>query len=529
MEGTDSNAKLEQALQQVALLEKRLRKTEQQLQSSEQQRHSVQRQLDWFKRQIFGEKSERRLASDPRQLCLGELVSETPPAPSETVRAYQRRTSKRTGDDRGDESLLRFDETVPIEVIESAPEEMKTLPESAYERFPDKISYRLAQRPGAYVVLKYVRKVIKIKADSRLLSSPAPSSIFERSFVDVSLVANLFIDKLLYHLPLYRQHQRLAACGITLSRASLTAWFHRAADLLEPIYFAQLSSILQSEILLMDETPIRAGPVKKGKLSKGWYWPLFGDKSEVAFPFAASRSGKFAREVLGEFCGTLVTDGYPVYDRIAQTSDSIQHAQCWVHARRMFLKAEAQEPERTAKALAFIRALYEIEASIAGFPNEQRSSVRAERSKIVVDEFFLWLRDEIHRGIFLPKDPFLAAANYAFDREKALRVFLEDPAVPLDTNQVERALRPIPLGRKNWLFCWTEVGAEYVGQVQSLLATCKLHDVDPYTYLVDVLQRVATHPAWDVHLLTPRLWKENFADNPMRSDLDSKLRKNADH
>ena len=119
----------------------------------------------------------------------------------------------------------------------------------------------------------------------------------------------------------------------------------------------------------------------------------------------------------------------------------------------------------------------------------------------------------------LPKDPLSKALKYAQSRHASLQVFLGDPAVPIDTNHLERSLRPIPMGKKNWLFCWTEIGAERVGIIQSLLVTCKLHGIDPYTYLVDVLQRISIHPASRVIELTPREWKTRFADNPLRSDL----------
>ena len=145
---------------------------------------------------------------------------------------------------------------------------------------------------------------------------------------------------------------------------------------------------------------------------------------------------------------------------------------------------------------------------------------RAENSKPIVDEFFSWLHKAFEKQILLPSSPFTKAASYALKRESALRVFLEFPDVPLDTNEVERALRPIPMGKKNWLFCSTEVGARYIGIIQSLIQSCRLQGVDPYTYLVDVLQRIDTHPAIEVHLLTPRLWKEHFAENPLRSDID---------
>src|SRR5262249_1364282 len=125
----------------------------------------------------------------------------------------------------------------------------------------------------------------------------------------------------------------------------------------------------------------------------------------------------------------------------------------------------------------------------------------------------------LRERLLLPTNPFTKAAAYALEREAGLRVFLGDPDVAIDTNHLEREIRPIAVGRKNWLFCWTEIGAKYVGIVHGLIATCSLHGVDPYVYLVDVLQRVATHPATDVQLLTPRLWKERFAANPLRSAL----------
>ena len=146
--------------------------------------------------------------------------------------------------------------------------------------------------------------------------------------------------------------------------------------------------------------------------------------------------------------------------------------------------------------------------------------MRRERSLAVVEEFFKWLKYEFADLMLLPSSPFSKAASYAIERKASLSVYLADPAVPIDTNHLERALRAIPMGRKNWLFCWTEVGAEYVGKIQSLLVTCRLHGIDPYTYFVDVLQRVSVTKALDVADLTPRCWKELFAQAPLTSDLD---------
>ena len=169
--------------------------------------------------------------------------------------------------------------------------------------------------------------------------------------------------------------------------------------------------------------------------------------------------------------------------------------------------------------MARIASLYKAEENLNQLAPEKRQAKRALHCKPIVEEFFEWLRKLQVQQTLLPTSPFTKALAYALEREKELKVFLENPDVPLDTNHLERQIRPIAIGRKNWLFCWTEVGAKYTGVAQSLLSTCVLHDVDPFTYLVDVLQRLETHPASKVHELTPRLWKEKFAGNPIPATL----------
>ena len=254
-------------------------------------------------------------------------------------------------------------------------------------------------------------------------------------------------------------------------------------------------------------------------MKTGYFWPVYGDQNEVAFPFATSRAKKEAEEILGAYCGTLLTDGYTAYERWAEKREDVTHALCWSHTRRGFVKAEDVEPERSAEALGRIRELYAIEKEIRAkkLDGEEKQLDRVERSRPLVEAFFTWLKTEMVESALLPTNPFTKAAHYALDREKGLEVFLSDPDVPMDTNHLERALRPIPLGKKNWMFCWTEVGAEKVGWAQSLIATCRIHGIDPYTYLVDVLQRVDSHPQARVEELTPRRWKECFGDQPMTS------------
>jgi transposase len=487
----------------------------------------LKQQLEWFKRQLFGSKSERRpVTPSGDQLWLGEPMADDVASSAReiTVDAHTRRASPSRS--RSDEARIRFDASVPVETVEIPNLEVPTDQLDQYEIVSEKVTTRLAQRPAAYVVLRIVRKVLKRRTDGRFTCPPAPITVLEKSPVDVSFLAGMLIDKMAYHLPLYRQHQRLAAHGIRLGRSTLTSYFHRSADLLEPIYEAQLASILQSDVLAMDETPIKAGrkkgkPPDRGKMKQGYFWPIYGDRDEVAFPFAPTRAHRIVPELLQGFSGTLISDGYQAYDRFADAMSQVVHAQCWVHVRREFVKAEPMEPRLAGEALDLIGKLYvrEEEAQALGSP-EKILAHRRENSRPIVDAFFQTMAKAQSERVLLPTNPYLKAITYANNREKALRVFLDHPGVQLDTNHVERAIRPIAIGRKNWLFCTTEVGAHYLGVVQSLLTTCRLHDVDPFAYLVDVLQRVQIHPAKLVRELTPRLWKKRFADQPLQSMLD---------
>jgi len=484
----------------------------------------LSRQVEWFKRQLFGSKSECRVV-DPegRQLWLGEEQGDQrrTTEPGITVASHQRRRQPRP--DEHDDTELRFDESVPVEEIRLQP------PAGAHVGvvISEKVTCRLAQRPGVYVVLKYIRPVVK-RSDGTLTCPPAPASVFGKSVADVSLLANMAVDKFRYHLPLYRQHQRMAASGIHLARSTLTGLILRSAELLEPIYHAQLASILRSAVVTMDETPIKAERTGHGTMRTAYFWPVFGDHNEIAFPFSPTRSAAVVREVLGEYCGVLLSDGYRAYESYAAEIERLVHAQCWSHTRRGFVKAESAEPELAGGALDIIARLYEQDSALKRtyLPDDKKLERRTERCKPLVDEFFEWLKTTLAERVLLPSNPFTEAAGYALAREAGLRVFLEYPNVPIDTNHLEREIRPIALGRKNWLFCWTELGAECVGIFQSLLSTCRLQGIDPYVYLVDVLQRVETHPASQVERLTPRLWKEHFATDPLRSDLD-RLVKNA--
>ena len=480
-------------------------------------------QVAWFQRQLFGRKSEKRLIEpNAQQGTLGvafDAVPDVLPSGKKTRVAGHERKRKQPG---GDESTLFFDENkVPVEVIAVPNNEIEGLDPEDYEVIGERVSHRLAQRPGSYVVLKYVRPVIK-RRDTQTLSCPAaPMGVIEGSRADVSFIAGLLVDKFYYHLPLYRQHQRLEHAGIKVSRPWLTQLAQSALALLEPIYQAQWQSILASRVKKMDETPIKAGREGPGKMRTAYFWPVMGEDDEICFHYHPSRQHRHVKETLGEHLpvgSVLLTDGYAAYDRYCEKT-GIAHAQCWTHCRRTFVEAEEIEPERVAEALDQIGVLYRIEAELRekSLKGEARRAWRQQHAKPAALRFFTWIDAQFAAQGLLPSSKFTKALAYARERRDGLLLYLDDPDVDIDTNSLERALRAIPMGRRNWLFCWTEVGAQQVSIVQSLLVTCKLHEIDPYDYLVDVFQRVGQHPASRVEELTPKLWKQHFASNPLRS------------
>lgn len=297
----------------------------------------------------------------------------------------------------------------------------------------------------------------------------------------------------------------------------------QGSQLLEAIFDAQLASICSGHVITMDEVPVKAGQAGHGKMKATYFWPVYGDHDEVCFPHFESRRHEHVQQALGAKLSpgaVLLSDGYAAYEAYAKKTGII-NAQCWAHSRRGIFEAKDAEPRAAGQALEQIAALYKVEEHIRvhKLTGDAKRLHRLMHSKPLVDKFFDWVDKQFEQLGLLPSNPLTKALAYVRERRPGLSVFLEDPAVAIDTNHIERALRPIPMGRRNWLFCWTEVGAKHVGIVQSLIATCRLQGIDPYTYLVDVLQRVGQHPAARVAELTPRQWKTLFADNPMRSDL----------
>ena len=410
----------------------------------------LKKQVSFFKKQLFGAKSEKRFCIDfnSKQLYLGELLFGEPkekeePKPETEDISYSR-TKRKKGKLSGnvnESGGLQFSEDVPVVTVKLPNPELEGLSEEDYEVIKTTKSYTLAQQPIVYTVIEYVQDTVKIKESKKISINPKFPSPLEGSYADVSLLANILVDKFCYHLPLYRQHQRIKSSGIRINRANLTNYVHKSLDLLSPIYKAQLASIKEGEVIWMDETPMKAGVSKnKRQMKSGYLWSVYGSRDEVAFHYSPSRGQKVIQEILDDdFSGVLQTDDHSAYSSYVSKMDDIEHALCWSHLRRKILKAEESEPELVEKALCFIRKLYSIEEKGKKLEAEKLLKLRGDKSKLIVDAFFEWLRVSFSENVLLPSNAFTEGANYALSNEEALRVFLANPSVSLDTNHLECA------------------------------------------------------------------------------------------
>ena len=367
---------------------------------------SLRAQLEWFKRQIFGAKSERYAAQpEGAQMHLGEhlgeLLAVPPPAPEAVreVKPHQRRAARSDFADGGASAPFFDAAKVPVVAIEVPCPQAAGLAPEQYEVVGHKESHRLAQRPGAYVVLKYRRAVIK-RLDTRTLHcAPAPVGVIEGSRADVSFAAGVLLDKFQWHLPLYRQHQRLVEAGFTLSRQWLTSLVGQSAGLLQPIYDAQLESIRRCRVKAVDETPIKAGRAGPGKMRAGYFWPVYGEHDEVCFAYFGSREHRNVVELLGpeQSAGAvLLSDGYGAYEAYAKKT-GVVHAQCWAHMRRDFHDALSAAPAEADCALRLIAQVYAVEEEIRArkLGAEHKRVHRLSYAKPHVERFFAWADERV--------------------------------------------------------------------------------------------------------------------------------------
>ena len=353
-----------------------------------------------------------------------------------------------------------------------------------------------------------------------VLQAPAPARLVEGGIPTEATVAHVLVAKYADHLPLYRQAQIYARQGVNLDRSTLADWVGKAAFLLRPVHARLFERLKASDKLFADETTAPVLDPGRGRTKTGQLFayarddrPWGGsDPPGVAYLYAPDRKAEQPIRHLQGFAGTLQVDGYAGYKVLAERH-AVNLAFCWSHVRRKFYELAQSGPAPIAtEALARIAALYQVEADTRGCSAEERRAARQARSLPIVAALEPWLKEKL--GLVSQKSKLAEAIRYALSRWQGLSRFLYDGRIEIDSNVVERAIRPIALNRKNALFAGSDGGGEHWAVIASLVETCKLNAIDPQAYLGDVIARiVAGHPQSEIDDLLP--WA--YATEPLKA------------
>ena len=462
----------------------------------------------------FGRRSEK-LSAD--QLSLWEEALETEIAAVETeLDAVLADSAAATSPESAPRTPLRrhpgrrkLPDTLPRVEVRHAPESC-TCGECGLplETIGEEVSEKLDYVPGHFQVIRHVRPKLACRPCGSLESPALPAQVIDKGLPTARLVAQVLTAKYLDHLPLYRQEAQYQRAGVPLSRSTLSSWLGQGEYWLSLLAGACKEALLTGKILHADETPLPVLHPGSGKTHKAYLW-VYRSQADashpiVVFDYAPDRKGIHPQRFLGDWQGILQTDDYSGYDALYRKGGIVE-AGCWSHVRRHFYDIDQSAPSPIAQnALLRIRKLYEIEAEIKDAPPERKAQSRRQRAGPLLESFHAWLT-EVQMQV-APKSAIAKAISYALKRWQALTLYLDNGHLSIDNNAVERALRGVAIGRKNYLFAGNDAGGERAAAFYTLIETCKLNGVEPFAYLSDVLDQLPTLPAKKLHELLPWNW-----------------------
>jgi transposase len=458
---------------------------------------------------IFGSRQERFIPADPAspQLSLGIT---TEPVATATITATKQISYTKTAVAVEPKPLvhpgrMKLPEHLRREQIIIEPSEDI----SGCKKMSEEVTEVLEYEPGELYVKQYRRPKYAKPDNSGVLIGQLPSRPLEKAMAGEGLLAQIITDKYIDHLPLHRQMQRFERSGVKLAYSTLTDWVSSSCALITPLFEALKAEVLQSNYLHADETPIKViDKDKKGETHRGYYWVYQNSINKIVlFDYQEGRGREGPAEILKDFTGYLQTDGYVAYDVFAERK-GITLIHCMAHARRMFNDALDNDEARASYALQEIQRLYAIERRCRenSLSFEQVKCIRQAESVPVLTKLDAWKKEQyIHT---LPKSAIGKALAYSIERWERLSLYTQDGMLNIDNNPVENTIRPVALGRKNYLFAGSHEAAKRSGMLYSLLGTCKMHGVEPHSWLKDVLSRIADHPVNKVHQLLPHRYKK---------------------
>lgn len=459
----------------------------------------LKHELGELKRMIFGAKSERFIAPIPNQPTLFEI-----PEPEVIEKPKEEITYTRSKPEPKNHPLrLELAAHLPrkAEVIEPA-----DLPEGAI-KIGENITEVLDYVPATVFVRQIVRPKYIISQDdeqTRIITAPLPSLPIPKGNAGAGLLAHILVSKFVDHLPFYRQVQIFKRQQLTIPESTIGGWFNASCRLLEPLYNTLKSRLVTTDYLMADETPI---PVltndKLGATHKGYHWVYYdpGNKM-VCFDYQKTRGREGPDELLKKFIGHLQTDGYTAYNNLKNGANITQLA-CMAHARRKFEHAKDNDPALASEALVMFHQLYEIErdARDEGLTHDEIKLLRQEKSAPILLKMETWLNDKLNK--VLPKSAIGQAIAYTLTLWPRLIRYIDQGRFNIDNNLIENSIRPVALGRKNYMFAGSHDAAQQAAIVYSLLATCKINNVEPFEWLSNTLSVISNHPADQLFKLLP--------------------------
>ncbi len=474
--------------------------------------------LEQLLRQRYGRRAEK---VDPNQLALfaRELleVAQAEPVRPEAPPASQSRRANGHGRRRLPKDLPRKRVEYPV------PADELPCPECGHERVKigEEVSEQLEYVPASLYVVEHVRpKYACRQCEGHVVIAGKPYQPIEKGLPGPGLLAHVITSKYADHLPLHRMEGILRRHGVEISRSTTCGWMASCADLLEPLWRIMKKEVLTSRVIHTDDTPVPVQDEDRDRTRTARLWVYVGDRRNphTVFDYTPNRSRDGPVRFLGDYEGYLQADAFGGYDGI-YAAGKVKEVACWAHARRKFFEAQTTDPARALEAVARIKRFYEVEDETRELSPEERQKLRAERSQSLLNDFRHWL--DARSQEVLPKSPLGEAIRYARGNWEALVRYVEDGELAIDNNAAERALRCVAVGRKNWMFVGSDRGGRTAAILYSFVATCKVHGIDPFAYLRDVLTRYSAHPARRIAELLPSNWKP--AQNPCYRENSAQL------
>lgn len=493
----------------IALLQteqKTVQNYEKRLAQKEQTERWLNEQIAQLKRMIYGQKRERFEAdasqtslpfeADPQQIQVQQQEL------TEKI-TYVRKTQSRPNH----KGRVALPDHLPVEEIEIYPEgdlsEMVCIGKQVTEE--------LELEPARFFIKRYIRYKYAPKDSDGVVIGELPERVIDKGIPGPGLLATILVDKYVDHLPLYRQRQRFHRENIPIARSTLEGWARQAMEQLAILYEHLLEDTKTQGYLQADETPIKVLESRnKGSCHQGYYWvyhnPINGT---VLFDYQPTRGAPGPKRILDGFKGYLQTDGYAVYKKIGART-GVTHLACWAHARREFEKALDNDKGRAETALGWIQQLYGVErrAREQNLAPARRKQLRLEHSLPIINQMGKWISGQAKQ--VLPKSQIGKAMYYSISRWEELSGYLHDGILEIDNNLVENAIRPVALGRKNYLFAGSHKAAQRAAMIYSFFSICKSHQINPCQWLTYVLENIMSTKYNNIRELYPQNFKSNM-------------------